>query len=97
MSGDETEAGSGHRAGLAGHGPSEALALERGRQVHFTTRKKAAKKLHRILHSVARTGRLRVMEWGSSLAGADIGLHRGELNRKSEALGMKNDAEHGYT
>jgi hypothetical protein len=31
------------------------------------------------------------MEWGSSFAGADIGLREGKLNRKSEALDMKND------
>jgi hypothetical protein len=34
-----------------------------------------------------------VMEWGSSLAGADIGLREGKLNHKSEALDMKSDME----
>ncbi|WP_292513335.1 hypothetical protein [Mesorhizobium sp.] len=92
-SGDEAEACSGHSTGLARHGVGKALALERGRQVHFTARKKAGKKLHDHLHSVAQTGRLRLMEWGSSLAGADIGLREGKLNRKSEALVMKSDTE----
>ncbi|WP_167391499.1 hypothetical protein [Mesorhizobium temperatum] len=92
-SGDEAEAGGGHGAGLARHGVGKALALERGRQVHFTAGKKAGKKLHDHLHSVAQTGRLRLMEWGSSLAGADIGLRKGKLNRKSEALDMKSDTE----
>ncbi|WP_287113961.1 hypothetical protein [Mesorhizobium sp.] len=92
-SGDEAEACGGHGAGLAGHGVGKALALERGRQVHFSARKKAGKKLHHHLHSVAQTGRLRLMEWGSSLAGADIGLREGKLNRKSEALDMKSDTE----
>jgi hypothetical protein len=92
-SGDEAEARSGHGAGLAGHGFGKALALERGRQVHFTAKKKAGKKLHHHLHSVAQTGRLRVMEWGSSLAGADIGLRAGKLNRKSEPLDRKSDTE----
>ena len=40
----------------------------------FAAGEKAGKKLHEHLHSVAQTGRLRLMEWGSSLAGADIGL-----------------------
>ncbi|WP_198032679.1 hypothetical protein [Mesorhizobium sp. WSM2561] len=92
-SGDEAEACGGHGAGLARHGVGKALALERGRQAHFTASKKAGKKLHHHLHSVAQTGRLRVMEWGSSLAGADIGLREGKLNHKSEALDMKSDME----
>jgi hypothetical protein len=33
------------------------------------------------------------MEWGSSFAGADIGLCKEKLNRKSEALDMKSDTE----
>jgi hypothetical protein len=33
------------------------------------------------------------MEWGSSFAGADIGLCRRKLNRKCEALDMKCDIE----
>jgi hypothetical protein len=33
------------------------------------------------------------MEWGSSFAGADIGLRKEKLNRKSEALDMKSDTE----
>ncbi|WP_292500239.1 hypothetical protein [Mesorhizobium sp.] len=92
-SGDETKTRGGHGAGLAGHGVGKALALERGRQVHFTASEKAGKKLHVHLHSVAQTGRLRLMEWGSSFAGADIGLREGKLNRKSEALDMKSDTE----
>ncbi|MCF6112857.1 hypothetical protein [Mesorhizobium muleiense] len=90
-SGDEAEARGGHGAGLARHCVGKALALERGRQAHFTASKKAGKKLHHHLHTVAQTGRLRVMEWGSSLAGADIGLREGKLNHKSEALDMKSD------
>jgi hypothetical protein len=31
------------------------------------------------------------MEWGSSFAGADIGLCGQKLNRKCEALDMKSD------
>ncbi|CAH2408727.1 hypothetical protein MES5069_70345 [Mesorhizobium escarrei] len=50
-SGDEAEARGGHGAGLARHGVGKALALERGRQVHFTASKKAGKKLHHHLHS----------------------------------------------
>ncbi|TIX94270.1 MAG: hypothetical protein E5V17_05135, partial [Mesorhizobium sp.] len=46
---------------------------------------------HNHLHSVAQTGRLRVMEWGSSFAGVDIGLCERKRNRKSEALVMKSD------
>jgi hypothetical protein len=92
-SGDETEACGGHGAGLAGHGVGKALALERGRQVHFATGEKAGKKLHCHLHSVAQTGRLRLMEWGSSFADAHIGLREGKLNHKSEALDMKSDTE----
>jgi hypothetical protein len=33
------------------------------------------------------------MEWGSSFAGADIGLCKQKLNRKSEALDMKCDID----
>ena len=40
-SGDEAEARGGHGAGLARHGVGKALALERGRQAHFTASKKA--------------------------------------------------------
>jgi len=93
LSGDETEARRSHGAGLAGHGLGKALALERGRQVHFATGEKAGKKLHHHLHSVAQTGRLRLMEWGSSFAGADIGSRKRKLNRKSEALDMKSDID----
>ncbi|UVC18769.1 hypothetical protein [Mesorhizobium onobrychidis] len=92
-SGDEAEARGGHGAGLARHSVGKALALERGGQVHFTASEKASKKLHCHLHLVAQTGRLRLMEWGSSFAGADIGLREGKLNRKSEALVMKSDME----
>jgi len=74
MSSDEAEARGSHGAGLAGHGVRKALALERGRQVHFTAGEEAGKKLHCHLHSVAQTGRLRLMEWGSSFAARDIGL-----------------------
>jgi hypothetical protein len=35
------------------------------------------------------------MEWGSSFAGADIGLCEQKLNRKNEALDMKCDTECG--
>src|SRR6185312_8274716 len=69
VSGDETEAGSSHGTGLARHRPGKALALKRGRQVHFAAGKKTAKELHRNLHKAALTGRLRMMEWGSSFAG----------------------------
>ena len=92
-SGDEAEARGSHGAGLAGHGVGKALALKRGRQVHFTAGEEAGKKLHDHLHSVAQTGRLRFMEWGSSFAVADIGLREGKLNRKSEALDMKSDTD----
>ena len=91
ISGDETEARGSHGAGLAGHGVGKALALKRGRQVHFAAGEEACKKLHDHLQSVAQTGRLRLMEWGSSFAGADIGLCCVKLNRKSEALDMKSD------
>ncbi|CCV14517.1 hypothetical protein [Mesorhizobium sp. STM 4661] len=93
ISGDEAEARGSHGAGLAGHGIGKALALERGRQVHFTASEKAGKKLHDHLHSVAQTGRLRLMEWGSSFAGGHIGLREGKLNDKSEALDMKSDTK----
>jgi hypothetical protein len=92
-SGDETEARRSHGAGLAGHGVGKALTLESGGQVHFAAGEEACKKLHHYLHSVARTGRLRLMEWGSSFAGGDIGLCKQKLNRKSEALDMKCDTE----
>jgi hypothetical protein len=92
-SGDEAKTRGGHGACLARHRVGKALALERGRQVHFTAGEKAGKKLHDHLHSVAQTGRLRLMEWGSSFADADIGLREGKLNRKSEALDMKSDTE----
>jgi hypothetical protein len=92
-SGDEAEPRRGHGAGLAGHGVGEALALESGRQVHFAAGKEAGKKLHDHLHSVAQTGRLRLMEWGSSFAGVDIGLRERKLNYKSEALDLKSDTE----
>ena len=90
-SGDEAEARRSHRAGLAGHGVGEALTLESGGQVHFAAGKEAGKKLHHHLLSVAQTGRLRLMEWGSSFADADIGLCCVKLNRKNEALDMKCD------
>ncbi|MBZ9732339.1 hypothetical protein LB534_00630 [Mesorhizobium sp. CA18] len=90
-SGDEAEAGSIHGAGLAGHGLGETLTLESGRQVHFAAGEQAGKKLHHHLHSVAQTGRLRLMEWGSSFAAVDIGSLQQKLNRKSEALVMKSD------
>lgn len=32
---ERSETGTGHRAGLAGHGAAEALALQGGVQVHF--------------------------------------------------------------
>jgi hypothetical protein len=92
-SGDEAEARGGHGAGLAGHGVGKALALESGRQVHLAAGKEAGKKLHHHLHLVAQTGRLRFMEWGSSFAGADIGLREDKLNRNCEALDMKSDTD----
>ena len=92
-SGDEAEARRSHRAGLAGQGVGEALTLESGGQVHFAAGEEAGKKLHDHLHSVAQTGRLRLMEWGSSFAGGDIGLCEQKLNRKSEALDMKCDTD----
>jgi hypothetical protein len=92
-SGDEAEARRSHRAGLAGHGVGEALTLESCGQVHFAAGEEAGKKLHDHLHSVAQTGRLRLMEWGSSFAAADIGLCCVKLNRKSEALDMKCDTD----
>jgi hypothetical protein len=73
-SGDEAEARRSHGASLAGHGVGKALTLESGRQVHFAAGEEAGKKLHDHLQSVAQTGRLRLMEWGSSFAGGDIGL-----------------------
>ena len=93
VSGDEAEARCIHGAGLAGHGVGKALALKSGRQVHFAAGKEAGKKLHHHLLSVAQTGRLRLMEWGSSFAGADIGLCEDKLNRKCEALDMKCDTD----
>ncbi|TIU25301.1 MAG: hypothetical protein E5W34_05345, partial [Mesorhizobium sp.] len=43
---------------------------------------------------VAQTGRLRLMEWGSSfLLRGDIGLVQQKLNRKNEALDMKSDMD----
>ncbi|MGX9145108.1 hypothetical protein [Mesorhizobium sp. 128a] len=93
ISGDEAEAHRIHGAGLAGHGVGKALALESGRQVHFAAGKEAGKKLHHHLLSVAQTGRLRLMEWGSSFAGAHIGLREGKLNRKCEALDQKSDID----
>jgi len=92
-SGDEAEARRSHRTSLSGHGVGKALTLEGGRQVHFAAGEEAGKKLHDHLHSVAQTGRLRLMEWGSSFAGGDIGLCCVKLNRKSEALDMKCDTE----
>ncbi|WP_284273710.1 hypothetical protein [Mesorhizobium huakuii] len=92
-SGDEAEASRGHRTGLAGHRVGKALTLESGGQVHFAAGKEAGKKLHHHLLSVAQTGRLRLMEWGSSFAGADIGLCFVKLNRKNEALDMKCDTK----
>jgi hypothetical protein len=91
VSGDEAEAGGIHGAGLAGHGVGKTLTLESGGQVHFAAGKEAGKKLHHHLLSVAQTGRLRLMEWGSSFAGGDIGSLQQKLNRKSEALDMKCD------
>ncbi|WP_189341530.1 hypothetical protein [Mesorhizobium sp. M2A.F.Ca.ET.042.01.1.1] len=92
VSGNKAETSSGHGAGLAGHGLGEALTLQSGRQVHFAAGEKAGKELHHHLHLVAQTGRLRLMEWGSSFfAGADIGSLRQKLNRKNEALDMKSD------
>ncbi|MBE1709289.1 MULTISPECIES: hypothetical protein [Mesorhizobium] len=92
-SGHEAEARRSHRTGLAGHGVGKALTLESGRQVHFAAGKEAGKKLHHHLLSVAQTGRLRLMEWGSSFAAADIGLCCVKLNRKNEALDMKCDTD----
>ncbi|MDX8521880.1 hypothetical protein [Mesorhizobium dulcispinae] len=66
VSGNEAEASGGHGAGLTGHGLGKALTLESGRQVHFAAGEKAGKQLHHHLHLVAQTGRLRLMEWGSS-------------------------------
>ena len=91
VSGNEAEAGGIHGAGLAGHGVGKTLTLESGRQVHFAAGEEAGKKLHHYLHSFAQTGRLRLMEWGSSFAAGDIGLLEQKLNRKSEALDMKSD------
>jgi hypothetical protein len=90
-SGDEAEAGGIHGAGLAGHGVGKALTFEGSRQVHFAAGEEAGKKLHDHLQSVAQTGRLRLMEWGSSFAGVDIGSLQQKLNRKCEALDMKSD------
>ncbi|WP_167335219.1 hypothetical protein [Mesorhizobium erdmanii] len=92
-SGDEAKARRSHRAGLAGHGVGKTLTLESGGQVHFAAGKEAGKKLHDHLQSVAQTGRLRLMEWGSSFAAAHIGLCEQKLNRKSEALDMKCDTK----
>ena len=92
-SGDEAEARRSHRAGLAGQGVGKAVTLESGGQVHFAAGEEAGKKLHDDLHSVSQTGRLRLMEWGSSFADADIGLCCVKLNRKSEALVMKCDTD----
>ncbi|WP_181183013.1 hypothetical protein [Mesorhizobium sp. B3-2-1] len=92
-SGDEAETRGSHGAGLARHGLGKALTLESRGQVHFAACEEAGKKLHDHLQSVAQTGRLRLMEWGSSFAGADIGSCKQKLNRKSEALDMKNDTE----
>ena len=91
ISGDEAEAGGVHGAGLARHGVGKTLTLESGGQVHFAAGEEAGKKLHDHLQSVAQTGRLRLMEWGSSFAGGRIGLCCVKLNRKSEALDMKCD------
>lgn len=93
LSGDEAEARRSHGAGLARHGLGEALTLESRGQVHFAAGEEAGKKLHDHLQSVAQTGRLRLMEWGSSFADGDIGLCERKLNRKSEALDMKSDTE----
>jgi len=93
ISGDEAEAHRIHGAGLAGHGVGKALALESGRQVHFAAGKEAGKKLHHHLLSVAQTGRLRLMEWGSSFADGDIGVCEQKLNRKCEALEWKCDID----
>jgi hypothetical protein len=90
-SGHEAETGGGDRAGLAGHGAGKALALESGGQVGFAAGEEAAEELHVYLHSVARTGRLRVMEWGRLVDDADIGLCSAKRNRKCEALDMKSD------
>jgi hypothetical protein len=66
-SGYNSQAGGRDSTGLAWHGLCQALTFECGRQVRLTTGKEARKKLHVSLHKVAKTGRLRVMEWGSSL------------------------------
>ncbi|MDG4851762.1 MULTISPECIES: hypothetical protein [unclassified Mesorhizobium] len=66
VSGNEAEASGSHGAGLAGHGLGKTLTLKSGRQVHFATGEQAGKELHHHLHLVAQTGRLRLMEWGSS-------------------------------
>ncbi|CDX12624.1 hypothetical protein MPLB_1210005 [Mesorhizobium sp. ORS 3324] len=66
VSGNEAEASSGHGASLAWHGLGKTLTLEGGRQIHFAAGEKAGKQLHCHLHQVAQTGRLRLMEWGSS-------------------------------
>ncbi|WP_181166752.1 hypothetical protein [Mesorhizobium sp. B2-5-4] len=93
VSGDEAETRRSHGPGLARHGVGEALTLESGGQVHFAAGEEAGKKLHDHLQSVAQTGRLRLMEWGSSFADGDIGLCKHKLNRKSEALDMKSDTD----
>lgn len=91
MSGYEAEASSGNCAGLARHGLRKTLTLQSGRQVHLAAGEQASEKLHCNLHSVAKTGRLRLMEWGSSFVAVHISLFVCKLNRKSEALGRKSD------
>ncbi|WP_168247759.1 MULTISPECIES: hypothetical protein [unclassified Mesorhizobium] len=91
-SGNETEAGGSHGAGLAGHGLGEALTLEGGRQVHFAAREQAGKELHCHLHLGCSDGSPSLDGVGQLVfAGVDIGLVQRKLNRKSEALDMKSD------
>jgi len=91
ISGYEAKASSGNCASLAGHGLRKTLTLQSGRQVHLTAGEQASEKLHCNLHSVAKTGRLRLMEWGSSFVAVHISMFVCKLNRKSEALGRKCD------
>jgi hypothetical protein len=90
-SGNEAETSRRHRAGLAGHGVGKALTLKSGGEVHFAAGEEAGKKLHDSSPFGCSDGSPSLKEWGSSFAGADIGLRRGKLNDKNEALDMKSD------
>lgn len=68
----EAKASRGDGSSLARHAAGELLALQSGGQVHLAAGEKAGEKLHHNLQSVAKTGRLRFMEWGSSFVGVDI-------------------------